>query len=116
MGPAPGSGVPMCPAPSEVAASSGSGSSSGHRGRELGEGTQHYGESQLVAMQQKCPGDCFVCARCRTQKPMGDMDKNRRNCCSSCNASYKALTTRWGKERHLKLWWEALTMDQQVFI
>jgi hypothetical protein len=43
-----------------------------------------------------------------------EMDKSRRSCCKDCNAAYKALAARWGKQRSLKAWWESRTADEQV--
>ena len=43
-----------------------------------------------------------MCLKCQSEKPHMEMDKSRRSCCKDCNAAYKALAARWGKQRSLK--------------
>ena len=56
----------------------------------------------------------FICKACRKQVPLSQMCASRSGWCRMDSASYKALATRWAKDRSLKTWFQAMTPEQQA--
>eukprot|EP00928_Gymnodinium_smaydae_P033106 TRINITY_DN23809_c0_g1_i2.p1 TRINITY_DN23809_c0_g1~~TRINITY_DN23809_c0_g1_i2.p1 ORF type:complete len:745 (-),score=137.97 TRINITY_DN23809_c0_g1_i2:185-2365(-) len=61
----------------------------------------------------KPPPGHFHCTKCHWNKPLAEMGCRPNVCQLDCN-SYKSLTSRWGKQRRLKTWWESISVEAQT--
>ena len=59
-----------------------------------------------VDLKKKAPAGMFNCRGCLKQLPLGQECPSRPGYCRLDSNSYKALSTRWAKQRSLKTWWE----------
>ena len=62
--------------------------------------------SMTAASPTKAPHGFFNCTKCKQTLNISLMCSVRASVCKADSNSYKALTTKWGKQRSLKVWWD----------
>ena len=59
-------------------------------------------------------GCSFNCRKCKVDKPIGEMDKNKPGQCARDTLSYKSISDRWAKNRQLRVWFQNMSPQEQI--
>lgn len=81
--------------------------------RSSASGSGSNSGSALVAAgtTQKAPQGFFHCSKCKQTLEIALMCNTRSGVCKADSASYKSLTSKWGKQRALKAWWDGASFN-----